>query len=229
MLTQTQQPYQFESRSISDSGAKCLTSVEVDSPDVQLIQRFQEGDSEVFNLLYRRYRDRIYGVICSIVSNHEDALDITQDVFLKAYQGLGNFRRVSQFYSWLYRIAINCCIDHMRRRSKHRVLSNDLVSDDVFYRHEVTRHLSPPSKPVELEEFGMFLHQAVLQLTPKQREVFTLRYKEDLSLKEIAIKMERSIGTVKAHLFQIHRKLRKMVLPYLRYDRIETWGSNKHL
>ena len=56
----------------------------------------------------------------------------------------------------------------MRRRSKHRVLTNDPVSDDVFYRHEVTRHLSTPSKAVELEEFGMFLHQAVLQLTPSK-------------------------------------------------------------
>ena len=109
------------------------------------------------------------------------------------------------------------------------MISNNPVSDDGFYRHEVTRHLSSPSKALELEEFGMFLHQAVIQLTPKQREVFILRYKEELSLKEIACKMERSIGTVKAHLFQIHRKLREMLLPYLRYDQIETRGSNKHL
>ena len=75
----------------------------------------------------------------------------------------------------------------------------------------------------------MFLRRAVLELTPKQRRVFTLRYKEDLSLKEIACKMERSIGTVKAHLFQIHRKLKEMLLPYLQNDRFETWNSNKHL
>ena len=196
------------------------------SSDIQIVHRFQRGDSTAFDFLYLRYHERIYGVICSMISNREDALDITQDIFLKAYQALVDFKRASQFYSWLYRIAINCCIDHMRRQSKHGVLTNVPVSDDVFYRHEVTRHLSSPSKAVELEEFGMFLHQAVLQLTPKQREVFTLRYKEDLSLKEIAIKMERSIGTIKAHLFQIHRKLREMLLPYFRYDQIETWGSN---
>ena len=115
------------------SEKSCLSPIQVDSPDVRLVQRFQEGDSEVFNLLYLRYRDRIYGVICSMISNREDALDISQDVFLKAYQGLGNFKRVSQFYSWLYRIAINCCIDHMRRRSKHGVLSDKPVSDEVFY------------------------------------------------------------------------------------------------
>ena len=218
MLTQTQQTYQFESRSISDSGAKCSTSAATDSPDVRLIQRFQEGDSEVFNLLYRRYHDRIYGVICSIVSNHEDALDIKQDVFLKAYQGLGNFKRASQFYSWLYRITINICIDFMRRRAKYRVISNNPVSDDVFYNHEAARHLSSPSIAVEHEEFCVYLRRAVLQLTPKQREVFILRYKEELPLKEIARKMGRSIGTVKAHLFQTHRSLQELLLPYLQGD-----------
>ena len=203
--------------------------VDSGSTDLQLIQRFQEGDPGVFDLLYLRYQHRIYGVICAIIPHREDALDLTQDVFLKAYQGLGSFKRTSQFYSWLYRITINRCIDFMRRRAKHRVISSDPVSDDAFYHHEVSRHLSPPSKAVESEEFGVFLHQAVLQLTPKQREVFALRYKEELSLKEIAGKMGRSIGTVKAHLFQLHRNLREMLLPYLRNDGCETWVSNKHL
>ena len=97
----------------------------------------------------------------------------------------------------------------MRRGAKRGVVSNDPISDDVFYHHEVTRHLSSPSKTVKLEEFGMFLHQAVLQLTPKQREVFILRYKEELSLKEITRKTGYSIGTVKAHLFQVHCNLRE--------------------
>ena len=219
MLAQTQQMYQFESRSISDSGAKCLTSVEVGSPDAQLIQRFQEGDAEVFNLLYRRHRDRIYGVICSIVSNPEDALDITQDVFLKAYQGLGNFKRAAQFYSWLYRITINRCIDVMRREAKHRAISSDPVSDEEFYPHEADRHLLAPSKAVENEEFRIYLHSAVMKLTPKQREVFILRYREELQLKEIGAKTGRSIGTVKAHLFYAHQSLREQLLPYLQDDR----------
>ena len=189
--------------------------VPTDSPDSLLIERFQEGDSEVFDLLYLRYRDRIYGVICSIISNREDALDLTQDVFLKAYQGLGNFKRASQFYSWLYRISINRCIDFMRRGTKHRVIRNDPLSDEEFYPHEARRHLLAPSKAVENEEFRIYLHRAVMELTPKQREVFILRYREELPLKEIGIKMGRSIGTVKAHLFQVHHNLRELLLPYL--------------
>ena len=153
-----------------------------------------------------------------MISNREDALDISQDVFLKAYQALENFKRTSQFYSWLYRIAINCCIDYMRRQSKHAWFSDKPVSDEVFYHQEAARHLSSPSNAVEYEEFCIYLHRAVVQLTPKQREVFILRYKEELPLKEIARKMGRSIGTIKAHLFQTHRSLQELLLPYLQDD-----------
>ena len=194
------------------SEKSCLSPIQIDSPDVRLVQRFQEGDSEVFNLLYLRYRDRIYGVICSMVSNREDALDISQDVFLKAYQGLGNFKRVSQFYSWLYRIAINCCIDHIRRRSKHDLLGNKPVSDEVFYQPSAN-----PAKGLENEEFWRLLHAALPALTPSQRTVFLLRYKEELALKDIACRLGRSIGTVKAHLFHAHRTLRHQLLPYFEF------------
>ena len=190
----------------------CLSPIQIDSPDVRLVQRFQEGDSEVFNLLYLRYRDRIYGVICSIISNPDDALDISQDVFLKAYQGLGNFKRVSQFHSWLYRIAINCCIDHMRRRSKHGVLSDKPVCDEVFYHQPAN-----PAKGLENEEFWRLLHAALPDLTPSQRTVFILRYKEELALKDIACRLGRSIGTIKAHLFHAHRTLRRELLPYFEF------------
>lgn len=210
---------QEESRYVTGNALRCIASMASNPPDVQLIQRFQAGDSEVFDLLYLRYRDRIYGVIRSIISNREDALDITQDVFLKAYQGLGNFKRTSQFYSWIYRITINRCIDFMRRRSKHSVLCDNPVSDEEFYPLEAHRRSSSPSKSVEREEFRTYLHQAVVQLSPKQREVFILRYREELPLKEIGDKMGRSIGTVKAHLFHAHRNLRELLLPYLQDDR----------
>ena len=208
-----------ESRYVTGNALGCPASIATDPPDIQLIQRFQAGDSGVFDLLYLRYHDRIHGVIRSIISNREDALDITQDVFLKAYQGLGNFKRTSQFYSWIYRITINRCIDFMRRRSKHSVLCDNPVSDEEFYPLEAHRRSSSPSKAVEREEFRKYLHRAVVQLTPKQREVFILRYREELPLKEIGNKMGRSIGTVKAHLFQAHRKLRELLLPYLQDDR----------
>jgi RNA polymerase sigma-70 factor (ECF subfamily) len=218
MSTQTQEAYQFDSKYVPVRESRSVP--ETGSQDSELVERFQEGDSEVFDLLYLRYRDRIHGVIRAIISNPEDALDITQDVFLKAYQGLGNFKKASQFYSWLYRITINRCIDYMRQRSKHRVISDNPVSDDVFYHHVANRHPSAPSKAVENEEFYAYLRRAVMQLSPKQREVFILRYREELPLKEIGRKMGRSTGTIKAHLFQAQRNLRELLLPYLRDDKV---------
>ena len=187
-------------------------SVGPHSSDTQIVDHFQRGDSTAFDFLYLRYRDRIYGVICSIISNREDALDITQDVFLKAYHALGNFKRVSQFYSWLYRIAINCCIDHMRRQSKHGWLSDNPVSDEVYYHQPVH-----PAKGLENEEFWRLLHAALPALTPCQRTVFLLRYKEELALKDIACRLGRSTGTIKAHLFHAHRTLRRELLSYFEF------------
>lgn len=216
MSMQTQEAYQLGSNYIPISNSSPV--LETGVHDSQLVERFQGGDPEAFDLLYLRYRNRIHGTIRSIISNPEDALDVTQDVFLKAYQGLGNFKRASQFYSWLYRITINRCIDYMRQRSKHRVISDDPVSDDVFYGNVANRHPSAPFKAVENEEFHVYLRQAVMQLSPKQREVFILRYREELPLKEIGRKMGRSTGTIKAHLFQAQRNLRALLLPYLRDD-----------
>ena len=181
-------------------------------PDAVLITRFQSGDLGAFDQLYHRHRDRIHAVILSVVSNPEDAQDLTQDVFLKAYRRLHTFKRASQFYSWLYRIAVNRCIDHMRRQSKHRVLIDEPFSEDTFYREPAN-----PLAALEHDEFHRQLHAALPALTPNQRTVFVLRYQEDLSLKAIARRLGRSTGTVKAHLFHAHRTLHKQLLPYFNF------------
>ena len=208
---------QFESISVLRGDAQPRTSPQTDSSDARLIERFQDGNPEVFDLLYVRHHSRIYGVILTIISNPEDALDITQDVFLKAYQSLNTFKKASQFYSWLYRIAINSCVDYMRRWPQRRTLSDNPISDDVYYHHESARQLPSPSMALEHEELSMFLQRAVQELTPKQREVFLLRYREELPLKAIAHRLGRSIGTVKAHLFQVHRTLHHQLLPYFQF------------
>ena len=169
-------------------------------PDTVLILRFQAGETGVFDQLYLRHRDRIHAVILSIVPNPDDALDLTQEVFLKANQRLETVRRASQFYSWLYRIAVNQCIDHMRRQSKHRVLIDAPFSDEIFPDRSVH-----PAATLERDEFHRQLDAALPALTPCQHRVFILRYKEDLPLKAIACRLGRSTGTVKAHLFHAHQ------------------------
>lgn len=181
--------------------------------DSVLIARFQSGDARAFDLLYLSHYDRIHGVILSFVYNPEDALDITQEVFLKAYQGLANFNRASQFYSWLYRIAINQCIDFIRRQSKHSVLIDKPFCEETFHTNPVS-----PTAALERDEFHRQLDAALPALTPCQRRVFILRYKEDLSLKAIAHRLGRSIGTVKAHLFHARHILHHQLLPYFQCE-----------
>ena len=178
-------------------------------PDSVLILRFQSGDPGIFHQLYLRHRDRIHGVILSVVCHPEDALDLTQEVFLKAYQRLNTFKHASQFYSWLYRIAINRCIDYMRRQSKHHVLIDEPFCEEMFYREPAN-----PLASLERSEFYRQLHAALPALTPNQRNVFVLRYQEDLPLKAIAHRLGRSTGTIKSHLFHARRTLHHQLLPY---------------
>ena len=182
-----------------------------DVSDSHLIERFQAGEFRVFDLLYCRHQDRIHAVILAIISNSDDALDLTQEVFLKAYQSLNAFKKTSRFYTWLYRIAINQCIDYMRRQAKHRVLSDEPFCEETFYTNPVS-----PTAALERDEFHRQLDSALPALTPCQRRVFILRYREELSLKAIAHRLGRSIGTVKAHLFHARRTLRHQLKDFYR-------------
>ena len=189
-----------------------FSTLQNQSPDSVLILRFQSGESGVFDLLYHRHHDRIHAVILSVVCNPDDALDLTQEVFLKAYQRLDTFKHASQFYSWLYRIAVNQCIDFMRRQSKHNVVIDEPFCEEVFHHTPV-----PPTEALERAEFHQQLHAALRALTPCQRRVFALRYNDELSLKSIARRLGRSTGTVKAHLFHAHRTLHRELLPFFEF------------
>ncbi len=189
--------------------------VETCHDDAQLIEQFQQGDESVFNKLVLRYRDRTYRLAQRFLPNPEDALDITQDAFIRAYQGLSNFKRESQFYSWLYRITVNLCIDFLRKNARREMVTYESESDDLPMMNVADTSLTPPSKEVENKELSAHLRKAIVQLPPKQREIFILRHWDGLSLKEIAHTLGRSSGTVKAHLFHAHRNLRKSLRYYL--------------
>ena len=192
--------------------------VEAGFDDGYLIEQFQQGDQSVFDKLVLRYQDRTYQLAQRFITNPEDALDITQDVFIRAYQGLPNFRRKSQFYSWLYRITVNLCIDFLRKNSRREMVIYELESDDLPMMNIADLTMISPTKEVENKELSCYLRKAIRKLPPKQQEIFKLRYCEDLPLNEIAQKLGRSSGTVKAHLFHAHRNLRKHLRHYLQED-----------
>ncbi|MBM3237228.1 sigma-70 family RNA polymerase sigma factor [Candidatus Poribacteria bacterium] len=192
--------------------------------DNKLVERFQDGEVEAFDELVIRYQDKIYRLAYSFVHNREDALDLSQEAFLRAFQALGRFERKAAFYSWLYRITTNLCIDFLRNRSRTKSVSLD--AEDGGLRSKLLNSYLPnglirgykqysPTKYVEEKELQQHIINAVSTLSPKQREVFVLRYWDDLQIKEIANVIGRSEGTVKAHLFHAIRNLRKQLAEYL--------------
>ncbi len=187
----------------------------------ELIERFQRGDREALNPLVLKYQKKIYNFLYRRIRDREAAEDLCQEVFLKAFKALPNFKGDSTFYSWIYRIAINCSIDFQRQRNRAKVLTFEELSFDA---DEVLRMVDSDPSPetiTEMEELGHIIRKAVEKLPPGQRRVFNLRHRSDLAIKEIAALLNRSEGTVKAHLHHAHQRLRSMLLPYLQNQSIE--------
>ena len=192
--------------------------------DGELIRRTQNGDTQAFNPLIRKYQRRIYNLIYQRVRDRETTEDVCQEVFLKAWQALPNFKGESAFYSWLYRIAVNCSIDALRKRNREIVLAFEELPQDMDDVLQIPQMYPSPCEILEREELKQIISEAASQLPRGQYRVFQLRYQEELSIKEIASHLNRSEGTIKAHLYHAHRKLRTLLRPYLQNMRLE-WLS----
>ena len=192
-----------------------LSADEIDLIDEHdLVTRFQNGDTAAFNTLVLKYQTRIANLIYRHIKDTETTKDLCQDVFLKAYKALPKFKRESAFYSWLYRIAINCCIDYLRQQNRNKTITFDELTAKPEEMLLISKYPSP-SQLVEMEELGDIINKAVQQLPTKQQHVFKLRYDQKLKIKEIAELINRSEGTVKTHLHHAHQKLRELLQPYL--------------
>ena len=201
------------------------TSMLPPTDEKELVERFQNGEKDVFNELVIKYQGKIYNLVYKYVSNSETARDLSQEIFIKAFRALPRFKRQSAFYSWLYRIAINLCIDFIRQQKRGQTLSfEDLTTGG---NNEVVFNDASPLPPdqVEAKELGHIIGKAVEQLPPKQQRVFNLRYHHGLQLKEIAAQLDRSEGTIKAHLHHAHKRLQTLLIPYLKNEQLE-WAVN---
>ena len=190
----------------------------------ELVNRFQNGDIEAFNPLVLKYEKKIYNLIYQRIRDREIAKDISQEVFLKAFKALPDFKGGSAFYSWIYRIAINSSIDFQRRRNRNRVLTFEELPPDADEVLRMSDAHPSPEKLLEEKELGKIIREAVRKLPPGQRRVFNLRHRRELAIKEIAVLLNRSEGTIKTHLHHAHRRLQGMLLPYLRNEPLE-WHS----
>jgi RNA polymerase sigma-70 factor (ECF subfamily) len=176
-----------------------------------LIQRAQKGDVEAFAALVDEHQAYIYNLVLRVVRDENEALDLTQESFVRAWTALPNFRGQSQFRTWLYRIATNLCynrLPNLRRRL------NDL-GDDVISDLPVTDpSFDNPAYGVESRELRAYLHQAVEELDEHYRLLIALRYQNELSYEEIASMLNLPLGTVKTGLFRAKDHLRRAIDRY---------------
>ena len=206
--------------------ATFYTDSELEQIDEEaLVNQFQNGDTEAFNPLVLKYQKKIYNLIYQRVRDQETAKDLCQEVFLKAFNALPNFKGGSAFYSWIYRIAINCSIDFQRRRNRDKLLTFEELPFEADEVLRMTDSEPSPEKLLDEKELGLIIRKAVRKLPPGQRRVFNLRHRRELAIKEIAALLNRSEGTIKAHLHHAHRQLQGMLLPYLRDEPLEWNGE----
>ncbi len=169
--------------------------------DTELIAEFKAGSVSGFNELVRRYQKKVYWIARRIVGSHEEADDVTQDVFVKVYEKLLGFRGDSEFYTWLYRITVNASFTVTSKRK----------FKDLFQYHEVEERVDvdqEADKALLHKEYQSLLESAIEELPTQQKAVFQLRYFDELPYHEIAKIMNRSEGAVKANYFFAINKIK---------------------
>jgi RNA polymerase sigma-70 factor (ECF subfamily) len=169
--------------------------------DEGLVDAFQQGDLAAFDVLVLRWQRRIQGTIYRILGTEEDARDLSQETFLKAFRALKGFKGEARFSSWLYQIAVNLCRDRMRRRRGRTFVSLDALGEDTGHPQIFSR----ASGPLELAEQGSLrglVRGALATLPEEQREVIVLKEYEDLTFLEIAQVLDVPLSTVKTRLYR---------------------------
>ena len=181
--------------------------------DTTLIREAQQGNSEAFGELAKHYDQAILRLTFQVTRSEHDAQDVYQDVFLRAFQNVGRFKFQCSFYTWIYRIAINLCIDHLRKRRYRSEVSTHGVSAageeyDFFDRVRDERTGSNPDRSLAQRELARCIGAALNRLSPRERVVFEMKHYQGLRLRSVAEILETTEGTAKNILYRATQKLR---------------------
>lgn len=177
-----------------------------DATDAELVARAQTGEEAAFEELVRRYRNDVYGLSYHFMRNREEAWDVSQEVFIKAYRSLKHFRGDSGFKTWLLRITANHCKDNFKKRRLSTVSMDAMPTQDLFPSE------TDPGKELRNIELGQAIQEALDSLPPKHRMAFVLREFEDMSYKDMAKVMNCSEGTVMSRLHHARKKLQTKLM-----------------
>lgn len=187
-------------------------------PDLELVERAKAGDTAAFEKLVRQYDRQIFRTALHITQNREDAEDITQDVFFKAFQKLVQFQGNSKFSTWLVRIAVNESLMRLRRRKTSRTVSmdQDVETEEGAIPRDFAEWRPNPEQIFSQSELGDILRKTIAGLPPGFRTVFTLRDIENLSTEETASALGLSVPAVKSRLLRARLQLRERLSRYFR-------------
>jgi RNA polymerase sigma-70 factor (ECF subfamily) len=183
-----------------------------------LVEQARRGDLEAYDELIRRYQERIYATVYHMTSNHEDANDLAQESFIKAFQALKSFKGGSSFYTWLYRIAVNKTINFLKQRKNRIHLSLNDLDFNAEHNPDLVALISEktPHREVNLAELQEKLNTAMLKLSEPHRMVVVLHDVQGMSHDEIAKIMDCNIGTVRSRLFYARQQLQALLADYLK-------------
>src|SRR5271166_2457312 len=188
------------------------------SDETAVVLQAREGDAKAFSELVRRYENKIFRLAMHITQNREDAEDVLQETFMKAYEHLDQFQGNSKFYTWIVRIAVNQSLMKLRRRKSDKSVSLDEIIDtgeDTIVR-EIAAWDENPEQQFSREELGEVLDTAIQSLEPLYRSVFVLRDIEEMSTEETAEALNLSVPAVKSRLLRARLQLREKLTRYFK-------------
>lgn len=189
--------------------------------DKLLIEQCCKGDQTAFRTLVCRYQKKLFSVAFGMLHNREDALEVLQEAFLKAHRNLPRFQGNSSFYTWIYRILVNLCIDFLRREGRHQKVEFDpnqeqkTASSQVGWESVMAQYDCHPGEALKNRELREQLNSAIDCLSPNHKAIIILRELEGMSYEEIAETLQCSKGTVMSRLHHARANLRAHLQPYV--------------
>jgi len=190
-----------------------MTDIKTEPTDQQLVLRVQKGDKRAFDLLVLKYQYKVHAIVGRFIRDSHEVSDVTQEAFIKAYRALPRFRGDSQFYTWLYRIAVNTAKNYLVARSRRPPLSDvDLVDAEYYAGSDRLKDVGTPENQLFRDELEAVINQAVDELPEDLRTAVTLREYEGLSYEDIAAVMDCPVGTVRSRIFRGRESIDSRVL-----------------
>lgn len=182
------------------------------SEEQEAIRRTLAGDRLAFSSLQNKYQRQIASLIRKMIRNEDDAADLVQETFIKAFTALHSYQSEYPFSAWLYRIASNNCIDFLRKKRLQAFsIDKPVSSDDGEYTYEIPDDSYMPDTHVLSSEKKLLIEQAMNALPEKYQRIIRMRHEEEMDYQQIADELDLPLGTVKAHLFRARRQLFKML------------------